>query len=63
MKSSHFTQWKGSVPRDILGSSPVIDPDFGAAALAAEMAKGVVHPGTEEDEDRGEDEAQHCPRA
>lgn len=27
MKSSHFTQWRGSVPRD-MGSSPVVDPDF-----------------------------------
>lgn len=51
------------MPGDILGSSPVVDPDFGAAVLAAEMAKGVAHPATEEDEDRGEDEAQHCPRA
>lgn len=61
MKSSHFTQWRGSVPRD-MGSSPVVNPDFGTAALASEMAKGVVHPATEEDEEKDEDEAQHCPR-
>lgn len=50
------------MPRD-MGSSPVVDPDFGAAVLAAEMAKGVVHPATDEDKDKDEDEAQHCPRA
>lgn len=33
-----------------MGSSPAVDPDFGTAALASEMAKGVVHPATEEDE-------------
>lgn len=60
MKSFHFTQWRGSVPRD-MGSSPVVDTNFAAAALASEMTKGVEHPATEEEEDRAEDEAQHCP--
>lgn len=40
----------------------MVDTNFAAAALASEMTKGVEHPATEEEEeDRAEDEAQHCP--
>lgn len=37
MESAHFIQRRGWAPRH-MGSSPVADPDFGAAALASEMA-------------------------
>lgn len=37
MESAHFIQQRGWAPRH-MGSSPVADPDFGAAALASEMA-------------------------
>lgn len=39
----------------------MVDTNFAAAALVSEMNKGVEHPATEEEEDRDEDEAQHCP--